>query len=192
MLTAEHLVLLALLLLTAPLVAAGRRWRGQRSSRGTLARAGLLTAVVLGGAALGSVLPFPGPPVEVLVAASVAVVAVHAVRPLGPRAPTWLAGVAGLVHGAPLAPAQLPGTALALLVAAAVGLPLVVLVSRSRVHAAVRVAVAGAGLVVAGASGAAALTGGESVLQPLVDVVAGDPWVSLLVLGAAAFLVWEL
>ena len=192
MLTAEHLVLLALLLLTAPLVAAGRRWRAQSSLRGMLARAGTLAGLTLGGLALGAALPVPVPAVEVLAAASVAVAAVHAVRPLAPRASGWLAGAAGLLHGALLATAEVPGSALALLVAVAVGLPLVVLVSRSRVHAAVRVVVAGAGVVVAGASGVAALTGGTSVLRPLVDVVAGDPWVSLLVLAAAAFLVWEL
>ncbi|WP_236833193.1 hypothetical protein [Blastococcus sp. KM273128] len=190
--TAEHLAFLALLLLTAPLVAVGRRWRGQRSLPGALARAGLLTALVLGGLALGAVLPVGGTAAEVLVAASVAGAAVHAVRPLAPRASGWLAGVAGLGHGALLAPAEVPGTALALVVAVVVGLPLAVLVSRSRVHAAVRAVVAGAGVVVAGASWVAALTAGASVLQPLVDVVAGDPAVSLLVLAAAAFLVWEL
>ncbi|SEL61632.1 hypothetical protein SAMN04515665_115108 [Blastococcus sp. DSM 46786] len=193
LLSADHLVILAVLLLPAPLAAVGQRWREQPSLRGTLTRAGLLVAACFGGFALGVVLSggVPAAALEVLVAAATVVAAVHAVRPLARHGSGWLAGLFGVLQGAAVA-TDLLGTGLALLAAVAVLLPLVVLVSRSRAYPGVRVVVAVVGVVVAGASGVAALTGGESVLQPLFDVVAGDPWVSLLVLAAAAFLVWEL
>ncbi|MDP5184430.1 hypothetical protein QOZ88_17480 [Blastococcus sp. BMG 814] len=194
LLSADHLVFLAVLLLPAPLAAVGRGWREEPSLRGTLTRAGLLVAACCGGFALGVVLSggVPAVALEMLVAAATVVAAVHAVRPLARHGSAWLAGLLGVLSGASLAPPEVLGTGLALLAAVAVLLPLVVLVSRSRAYPGVRVVVAVAGVVVAGASGIAALAGGESVLQPLFDVVAGDPSVSLLVLAAAAFLVWEL
>lgn len=101
----DHVLFLLVLLLPAPLLAAGGRWSGRRTSRETL-RATLViaTAFTLGhsltlaiGATFGAVVP----PriVEVLVAASILVSAVHAWRPLFPGRETWIAAGFGLVHG---------------------------------------------------------------------------------------------
>ncbi|MGY1841473.1 MULTISPECIES: hypothetical protein [unclassified Modestobacter] len=58
-------------------------------------------------------------------------------------------------------------------------LPLVVLMSRSRAFTAVRVGLAVTGFGAAIAWMVAVLSGGESVLQPVFDVIVGNPWVSL-------------
>lgn len=103
---ADHLLFLITLLLVAPLaVASARRWSpGRRfgaSLRGVIAVA---TAFAVGhsltliASALGWI-SLPTVLVEVLVAASVAVAAVHAIRPLIARGEVLIAGLFGLVHG---------------------------------------------------------------------------------------------
>ncbi|MGY1620818.1 HupE/UreJ family protein [Geodermatophilus sp. SYSU D00965] len=213
----DHLLFLAMLLLPAPLVAAGRglraRWRERRGLPATLRRAGLVVSaftvghsLTLAAVSLGW-LSVPTTPVEVLVAASIAVAAVHAVRPVVPRGEVWIAGLFGLVHGTAFATTILDlhldpgatvsailgfnvGVELAQLVAVAVVLPLVVLMSRSRAYPAVRALLAAAGVAAAAAWAAAVLTGGESVLQPAVDAVAAHPLVALVVLAASAAALW--
>ncbi|MGY1643408.1 HupE/UreJ family protein [Geodermatophilus sp. SYSU D00703] len=213
----DHLLFLAMLLLPAPLVAAGRglraRWREGRGLRATMARAGLVVSaftvghsLTLAAVSLGWV-SVPTRPVEVLVAASIAVAAVHAVRPLVPRGAVWIAGLFGLVHGTAFATTilDLPldpgatvsavlgfdvGVELAQLAAVAVVLPLVVLMSRSRAFPVVRVGLAVAGLVAAVAWAAAVLSGGESVLQPVFDAVAAHPVAALVGLAASAAALW--
>ena len=101
----DHLLFLFALLLPAPLIAAGRRWAGYGGVRLTARR---LTAVVtaftighsltlLGGAFLGWKLP--AQPVEVLIAVSILVSAIHALRPLFAGREMFVAGGFGLVHG---------------------------------------------------------------------------------------------
>ncbi|WES66094.1 HupE/UreJ family protein [Microbacter sp. GSS18] len=102
---ADHLLFLLSLLLVAPLTAAARRWRPRedlrRSVRGVI---GVVTAFTVGhsltliASALGWI-SLPTALIETLVAASVAVAAVHAVRPLVPRGELVIAGGFGLVHG---------------------------------------------------------------------------------------------
>ncbi|MGY2065641.1 HupE/UreJ family protein [Blastococcus sp. SYSU DS0619] len=211
----DHLMFLAMLLLPAPLVARAGRWRERRSLGATLRRAGLVVSAFtvghslsLAAVSLGWV-SFPTTPVEVLVAASIAVAAVHAVRPLVPRGEVWIAGLFGLVHGTAFATTILDlqldpgatlsailgfnvGVELAQLAAVLVVLPLFVLMSRSRAFPVVRVGLAVAGFGAAVAWIVAVLSGSESVLQPVFDVVAANPWVSLLVLAGSAFVLWEL
>lgn len=102
---ADHLLFLVTLLLAAPLVVVAGRWvprDGLRSSlRGVL---GVVTAFTLGHSAtlVASALGWVHVPtrlVEVLVAASVAVAAVHVLRPLVRRGETVIAAGFGLVHG---------------------------------------------------------------------------------------------
>lgn len=103
---ADHLLFLLTLLLVAPLaVAAGRRWVPGGTFRTSLRQVlGVVTAFTVGhsltliASALGW-LSLPSAPVEVLVAVSVAVAAVHALRPLVHRGEVLIAGVFGLVHG---------------------------------------------------------------------------------------------
>lgn len=95
------------LLLAVPLVAVGGRW--SVSSEGVGRRVlGLLTtftvahSLTLVAASLG-VVPVPSSVVEVWVALSVLLGAVHLLRPLWPGRETLFAGTAGLVHGAAFA-----------------------------------------------------------------------------------------
>lgn len=101
----DHLLFLLALLLPAPLIARDRRWREYGGLRFTTRRLlGVVTAftighslTLLGGAFLGWRLP--AQPVEVLIAVSILISAVHAWRPLfAGREPVVAMGF-GLVHG---------------------------------------------------------------------------------------------
>jgi HupE / UreJ protein len=101
----DHLLFLIAVLLPAPLIAAAGRWRrgtGPVSTAKAVLR--VVTAFTLGhsitliAAAVGWI-TVPSRPVEVLIAASVGVAAVHAVRPLAARGEAILATGFGLVHG---------------------------------------------------------------------------------------------
>ena len=101
----DHLLFLLTLLLVAPLVVVAGRWRRRKGLVPTLRRVlAVVTAFTVGhsltliASALGWV-SAPGTPVEVLIAASVGVAAVHAVRPLARRREVLIAGGFGLVHG---------------------------------------------------------------------------------------------
>jgi HupE / UreJ protein len=101
----DHLLFLLALLLPAPLVAAAGRWR-RGSGLVSTAKAvlGVVSAFTVGhsitlvAAALGWI-TVPSRPVEVLIAASVGVAAVHAIRPLAARGEVIVAVGFGLVHG---------------------------------------------------------------------------------------------
>ncbi len=101
----DHLLFLIALLLPAPLIARGRRWGGYKGLRPT-ARAllGIVTAftighsiTLIGGAFLGWQLP--SRPVEIGIALSILISAVHAWRPLFAGREALVAGGFGLVHG---------------------------------------------------------------------------------------------
>ncbi|MEU9272596.1 HupE/UreJ family protein [Streptomyces sp. NPDC048251] len=101
----DHLLFLLILLLPAPLRAAGGRWRGLVGARAALGRIGRITlaftaghSVALAATALGQ-LEIPGWPVEAFIAASILVGAIHAIRPLFPGREAVVAGVFGLGHG---------------------------------------------------------------------------------------------
>jgi hypothetical protein len=101
----DHLLFLLAMLLPAPLLAANRRWGPAGDARRTMLRVlGIVTAFTVG----HSVILFlavmggwtvPGKPVEVLIALSILVSAVHALRPLFPGREAWVAASFGLVHG---------------------------------------------------------------------------------------------
>jgi hypothetical protein len=102
---ADHLLFLITLLLVAPLVAAGRWQRREGGAVPALRKVvQVVTAFTVGhsltliAAALGWV-TLPSAPVEALVAASVAVSALHALRPLTRHGEELIAGAFGLVHG---------------------------------------------------------------------------------------------
>ena len=101
----DHLLFLLTLLQPAPLVLSGRRWSGPAGVRESLRHIlSIVTAFTIGhsitltAAALGMV-RVPSRPVEVLVAVSIFVSALHALRPIVPGRESYIAVFFGLVHG---------------------------------------------------------------------------------------------
>jgi hypothetical protein len=101
----DHLLFLLVLLLPAPLLVSGSRWSVPVGVRQSLFRIlGIVTAFTIGHsitltlAAVGAV-KVPTRPVEVLIAVSIFVSAVHAFRPIFPGKEAWIAAFFGLIHG---------------------------------------------------------------------------------------------
>jgi hypothetical protein len=101
----DHLLFLLVLLIPSPLVSAGSRWAGSAGLRRSFTHIlRVVTAFTLGHsmtlalAAFGLVV-LPSRPVEVLIAVSIFVSAVHAIRPLFPGREPAIAAFFGLVHG---------------------------------------------------------------------------------------------
>jgi hypothetical protein len=101
----DHLLFLLVLLLPAPLIASGSRWTGLAGGRRSLVRIlKIVTAFTIGHsitlalAALGLV-RVPARPIEVLIAVSILVSAIHALRPLLPGKEAGIAAAFGLIHG---------------------------------------------------------------------------------------------
>jgi hypothetical protein len=101
----DHLLFLLALLLPAPLLVIGWRWGGFAGTRhAVLQILKVVTAFTVGHsltlalAAWGWV-HVPSRPIEVLIAISILVSAVHALRPLFPGREAAVAGFFGLIHG---------------------------------------------------------------------------------------------
>lgn len=101
----DHLLFLLVLLLPAPLLAQAEAWGGNRSTRGTVIKlAQIVTAFTIGhsltliAATFGN-WSLPTAPVEVAIAVSVFVSAMHAARPILPGKEPIIALVFGFVHG---------------------------------------------------------------------------------------------
>jgi hypothetical protein len=101
----DHLLFLIALLLPAPLLVRRSRWAATGSIRHTLVQIlRVVTAFTIGHSAtlaLGAwgLLSLPGRTVEILIAFSILVSAVHAMRPLFPGREPAIAAAFGLVHG---------------------------------------------------------------------------------------------
>ena len=101
----DHLLFLLVLLLPAPLLAVGARWAAPATVRQSLLHIlGIVTAFTIGHSltltlAAMNFVHVPGRPVEVLIAVSILVSAVHALRPLFPGKEAWIAAFFGLIHG---------------------------------------------------------------------------------------------
>jgi hypothetical protein len=101
----DHLLFLLVLLLPAPLLVAAGRWKGTAGVRTSLLRIlRIVTAFTLGHsitlalAAFG-VVHVPSRPIEVLIAVSILISAVHALRPIFPGREARIAAFFGLIHG---------------------------------------------------------------------------------------------
>jgi HupE / UreJ protein len=101
----DHLLFLLTLLLPSPLLAFAGRWSGRATVRQSLIHIlGIVTAFTLGHSltlalsALGRV-QIPSRPVEVLIAFSILISALHAIRPLFPGREAIIAAGFGLIHG---------------------------------------------------------------------------------------------
>ena len=105
----DHLMFLLALLLPAPLVASGGRWAHAGGMRRALKRlAAIVSAFTIGHtitlvAGAQGWLRLPQAPIEVAIAVSILVSAVHAWRPIFPGRESWVAAGFGLVHGASFA-----------------------------------------------------------------------------------------
>jgi hypothetical protein len=100
----DHQLFLLTLLLPAPLLARGRHWSGAVPGRRALHRIATITlSFTIGHSvtlALGSLgVPAPSALVEAMIAVSILVAAVHAIRPMFPGREALVAGAFGLVHG---------------------------------------------------------------------------------------------
>lgn len=101
----DHLLFLLTLLLPAPLLAARGRWIGPGTPGRSVVRVTkIVTAFTLGHSLtllLGAlaIVRVPEPPIEILIAASILISAIHALRPIFPGREFVVAGAFGLVHG---------------------------------------------------------------------------------------------
>ena len=101
----DHLLFLLVLLFPAPLLVRNSRWAGHATIRRSLLRiASVVTAFTIGHSitlAVGAMdlVHVPSRPIEVLIAFSILVSAVHALRPIFPGRESVIAGCFGLVHG---------------------------------------------------------------------------------------------
>ena len=101
----DHLLFLLTLLLPAPLLVTARRWSGPAPTRRTVRRITAITLAFTAGHSLSLAastlgrLPIPQQPVEVLIAVSILVAAIHAIRPIFPGREALIAAAFGLVHG---------------------------------------------------------------------------------------------
>jgi hypothetical protein len=101
----DHLLFLLVLLLPAPLLVSGLRWGPPAGVHRSLLRIlGIVSAFTLGHSITLALAAFkavnvPSRPVEVLIAVSILVSAVHAYRPIFPGKEAWIAVFFGLIHG---------------------------------------------------------------------------------------------
>lgn len=185
---ADHLLFLLLLLVPAPLVVRGGRWRRRDDARAGVVRVvHVVTAFAAGHSITLALATFglvhvPSRLVECLIALSILVSALHALRPLVPGGEALIAGGLGLVHGLAFATLLgdlgLSGGALAssllgfnlgieltqLLVVALI-MPSMYVLSRTAAYGAVRTALAMAGSLLSGAW-----------LLERTSLIAGDPF----------------
>jgi hypothetical protein len=101
----DHLLFLLTLLLPAPLLAVANRWNGRATVRRSLKQiVRIVTAFTLGHTLTLALSGFglvrlSSRPVEVLIAVSILVSAIHAIRPLFPGREAIIAASFGLIHG---------------------------------------------------------------------------------------------
>jgi hypothetical protein len=211
----DHLLFLLTLLLVAPLTIAGRHWGARRPAGQAVRRlVGVVTAFTAGHSitlTLGStgLVTLPTTVVETVVAASILMAAVHALRPLLRHGELAMAGGFGLLHGLAFA-TSLSGAglttgqhalallafnlgieAMQLLVVACVVPPLIVLAGQApRAHAALRSVAASAAIAAAAALIAERLAFGPTGVGDWLEAaaVAGPPLAALLWLSAGV--VW--
>jgi hypothetical protein len=101
----DHLLFLIVLLLPAMLLTKGKQWGKYGGLRYSLFRLlKIVTAFTIGHSItllIGAAgwLKLPGQPVEILIAISILVSAIHAIRPVFPGKETYIAAGFGLIHG---------------------------------------------------------------------------------------------
>jgi hypothetical protein len=196
----DHLLFLLVLLLPAPLLVVGFRWKGTTGVQASLLRIlRIATAFTIGHsitlalAAFG-VVHLPSHPIEVLIAVSILVSAVHALRPIFPGREAGIAAFFGLIHGLAFAStlSQLGlgrwervagilafnlGIETMQLAVVAATLPSLILMSRTRAYPWLRVC-------------GALFAGGASLGWIVERVVGTQSWVDVVVNELAHHSVW--
>ncbi len=206
---ADHLLFLLTVLLPAPLVATTGRWRSAPGFWHGLRRVlHVATAFMVGhsislAASAFGVVSLPSRPIEIAIAVSVGVSAIHAIRPITAHGEIPIAAGFGLVHG--LAFAEILdgfgltggntivtlfafnlGVELAQLVTIVVVFPAIWLLSRTSVSSAVRVAGASFALLLATVWTAERLGLGSNPLAFVEDFVVGHlGLIAIALVGAA-------
>jgi hypothetical protein len=101
----DHVLFLLTLLISGMFTAEGGRWRRRDSAKTTIiVIVSSVSAFTLGhsvslAAGVWQFIRVPSEPIEILIAASVLISAVHALRPIYPGREVWIAAGFGLVHG---------------------------------------------------------------------------------------------
>lgn len=212
----DHLLFLLVLLLPAPLLATGKRWgRFGGLKRSLIQLLKIVSAFTIGHSftlligALGW-LRLPGPPVEILIAFSIFVSALHAIRPWFAGREVYLAAGFGLIHGLAFAgsiaeygfsPWYLAATVLGFnlgielmqLAVVVLTIPWLILLARTQFYSPVRIggaifgALASLGWI---AERGLAL---RNPFEPVVNALAHRPLILVIALAAAALLatLWQ-
>jgi HupE / UreJ protein len=211
---ADHLLFLVMLLLPAPLLVRRSRWvRTDNLRRSCWRVVHLVTAfavghsITLGLAALGY-LHVPARLVESMIALSILVSGVHAIRPIVRGGETWIAAGFGLMHGlafaALLGQLDLSGSSLVTellgfnlgieltqLIVVALVMPSLLVLSRTRAYPAFRTALAGFGVVLAVAWLAERTTLiSASPFEGFSTALVAHPFVVAAALAGAAAVTW--
>ena len=211
----DHLLFLLVLLLPATLLFTRKRWTEFGGIRYSLSRllwivtaftAGHSITLMLG--AFGWI-KLPGQPVEILIALSIFISAIHAMRPLFPGRETWIAAGFGLIHGlafaSTLANLSLDAGRMALsilgfnvgielmqLLIVMVTIPWLILLSRTPVYRIVRLTGAILAAMAAIAWTVERVTGHANALAAMIERIAGyAPFVLVLLAMAAIFFTWR-
>lgn len=168
----DHLLFLLVLLLPAPLLAVGKRWGGHACLRPTLIKLlKIVSAFTIGHSLTLAVagvgwVKLPGQPVEILIAVSILVSALHAIRPFFAGKEIYIAGGFGLVHGLAFASTLSEfgfttwymaltilafnlGIELMQLIVVGLAVPWLILLSRTKLYTAIRLTGAGFGGIAA-------------------------------------------
>ena len=211
----DHLLFLFVLLLPAPLLVANKRWGRFGGIRYSLKRLLLIvTAFTVGhsitllAGALGWI-RLPAQPVETLIAVSILVSALHAIRPIFPGREAWIASGFGLIHGlafaSTLANLQLDagpmvlsilgfnlGIELMQLVLIVLVIPWLMLLSRTSAYPTIRLTGALLASIAALAWIFERVSGQRNQLTDSIEQVVGYAPYSLLVLALLAiYLTWR-
>jgi hypothetical protein len=191
----DHLLFLLVLLLPAPLLVSRGRWAGYSETRRCLWQIGkIVTAFTAGhsvtlGLGAWALVQVPSRPIEVLIAVSILVSAVHALRPLFPGREALIAFSFGLVHGLAFATtlaelglgrwervASIFGFNLGIevmqLVVVAAAMPSLLLLSRTRLYVAIRIPAALFGAVAAAGWIAERLVSAPNPMDAVVTALA--------------------
>jgi hypothetical protein len=211
---ADHLLFLIMLLLPAPLLARRGRWvraddlrRNCRRVVHVVSAFAVGHSITLALAALGYI-TVPTRVVESLIALSILVSGIHAIRPLARGGEAWIATGFGLMHGLAFAAllggldlgrgslvADLLGFNLGIeltqLMVVALLMPSLLVLSRTRLYPAVRLGAAGVGIVLAATWLAERTTlFPDNPLNPVSDALIAHPFVVAGTVAAVAAITW--
>jgi HupE / UreJ protein len=204
----DHLLFLLVLLLPAPLIVVGSRWAGSAGVRSSVFHIlKIVTAFTIGHSitlalAAFEIVRVPSRPIEVLIAVSILVSAIHALRPIFPGKEAGIAAFFGLIHGLAFAAtlselglgrwerltgilAFNMGIETMQMVVVAVTMPSLVLMSRTRAYSLLRTG----GALFAGLAAAGWIVERLSGVHSSVDVVVGALANQAVWVAAALFLI---